>query len=177
MIALRPVQRIEARQFVLDHHRHHGWVFGFLCLHGLAAARRAQQNCRRRATGRAGAAGRPDYGGDPPVHGRRAERLLDAVRGARRTAIAKGYRRGLTYILAGESGALLRAAGWRFLWHVSGRSWHTPARRRIDKHPTEDKHAYGWGDRPADDDSERFKERLGKLVKHKPVRPDEAKGE
>ncbi len=36
MIALRPVQRIEARQFVLDHHRHHGWVSGFLWLHGLA---------------------------------------------------------------------------------------------------------------------------------------------
>lgn len=68
---------------------------------------------------------------------------------ARRAAIAKGYRRGLTYILASETGASLRAAGWRFLWHVPGRSWDTPSRRRTDKHPTEDKHAYGWGDWPA----------------------------
>jgi len=36
MITLRPVQRIKARQFVLDHHRHHGWVSGFLWLQGLA---------------------------------------------------------------------------------------------------------------------------------------------
>ena len=31
-----PSQRIEVRPFVLDHHRHHGWVSGFLWLHGLA---------------------------------------------------------------------------------------------------------------------------------------------
>lgn len=68
---------------------------------------------------------------------------------ARRAAIAKGYRRGLTYILASETGASLRAAGWRFLWHVPGRSWDTPSRPRTDKHPTVDKHAYGWGDWPA----------------------------
>ncbi|VXC82011.1 hypothetical protein SPHINGOT1_20174 [Sphingomonas sp. T1] len=68
---------------------------------------------------------------------------------ARRAAVAKGYRRGLTYILASETGASLRAAGWRFLWRVAGRSWDTPSRPRTDKHPTEDKVAYGWGDWPA----------------------------
>jgi hypothetical protein len=63
----------------------------------------------------------------------------------RRAAIAKGFRRGLTYILASEDGATLRAAGWHFLWIVKGRSWDTPTRRRDDKHPTEDKQAWGWG--------------------------------
>jgi hypothetical protein len=64
---------------------------------------------------------------------------------ARRAAIAKGYRRGLTYILSSETGASLRAAGWHFLWHVEGRTWDVPGRPRTDKHPTGDKMAYGWG--------------------------------
>lgn len=64
---------------------------------------------------------------------------------ARRAALAKGYRRGITYILASEDGATLRASGWRYLWSVKGRSWNTVSRPRIDNHPTEDKQAYGWG--------------------------------
>lgn len=64
---------------------------------------------------------------------------------ARRAAIAKGYRRGLTYILDSEDGASLRASGWTPLWTVAGRSWDTPSRGRTDKHPTVDKQAFGWG--------------------------------
>lgn len=149
MTALRPVQRIEARQFVLDQHRHHGWVSGFLWLHGLAGEGGALVGIA--VVGRPVARALQD-GLTMEVTRlcrRRAEWLLNAVRHARRAAIAKGYRRGLTYILASETGASLRAAGWRFLWHVPGRSWDTPSRPRIDKHPTEDKHAYGWGDWPA----------------------------
>jgi hypothetical protein len=74
---------------------------------------------------------------------------------ARRASIAKGYRRGLTYILESEDGASLRAAGWHFLWAVKGRSWDCPSRPRTDKHSTEDKVAYGWGAWPqivADED-------------------------
>jgi len=144
---LRPVRRTEARQFVLDHHRHHGFPSGFLWLHGL------------------GGSGRELVG--VAVVGRPVARALDdgttmevtrlctdgerngcsmLYGAARRAAIAKGYRRGLTYILASESGASLRAAGWRFLWNVPGRSWDTPSRRRTDKHPTVDKEAWGWGD-------------------------------
>ena len=63
----------------------------------------------------------------------------------RKAALAKGYRRGLTYILASESGASLRAAGLQRLWTVRGRSWDCPSRPRSEKHPTEDKHAYGFG--------------------------------
>jgi hypothetical protein len=64
---------------------------------------------------------------------------------ARREAIERGFRRGLTYILASEGGASLRASGWLKLWDVKGRSWNTPSRPREDKHPTCDKTAYGWG--------------------------------
>ena len=62
---------------------------------------------------------------------------------ARRAADAKGYRRGLTYILASEGGDSVRAAGYRQLWTVKGRSWSCQSRPREDKHPTVDKVAYG----------------------------------
>ena len=145
-LELRPVAREEARRFIREHHRHHGVPVGWLWLHGVHDANGEL----------AGVA----------VVGRPVSRELDdgltmevtrlatagAANGcsilygaARRAAIAKGYRRGLTYILSSEDGASLRAAGWHWLWHVEGRSWDTPGRPRTDKHPTEDKEAYGWG--------------------------------
>ena len=66
----------------------------------------------------------------------------------RRAAVAKGYLRGITYTLASEPGASLRAVGWVRLWRVKGRSWSCPSRPRLDLHPTEDKVAWGWGDWP-----------------------------
>ena len=51
-----------------------------------------------------------------------------------RAARALGYRRLVTYTLASESGASLRAAGFRQLYTVRARSWHTPSRPRVDKH-------------------------------------------
>jgi hypothetical protein len=56
-----------------------------------------------------------------------------------RAARAMGYRRMVTYTLATEKGVSLRAAGWRVVGEVKGRSWHTPSRPRVDKHPTLDK--------------------------------------
>lgn len=56
-----------------------------------------------------------------------------------RAAKAMGYLRIGTYILASEDGTSLRAAGWREMHSVTGRSWDTPSRRRVDKHPTVDK--------------------------------------
>ena len=146
VIDLRPVTRDEARAYVRLHHRHHTWPVGFLWLHGL-------QDDDGNLAGVA-VAGRPvarnlDDGLTMEVtrlctHGTpNACSMLYSA--ARRAAIAKGYRRGLTYILASEDGTSLRAAGWHHLWTVKGRSWDTPSRPRIDKHPTEDKEAYGWG--------------------------------
>jgi hypothetical protein len=56
-----------------------------------------------------------------------------------RAARALGYRRLGTYTLAGEPGTSLRAAGWKELYRVQGRSWNCPSRPRVDKHPLQDK--------------------------------------
>jgi len=58
---------------------------------------------------------------------------------AARAGFALGYRRIGTYILASEPGTSLRAAGWRQIGEVKGRSWSCASRPRIDKHPTLDK--------------------------------------
>jgi hypothetical protein len=50
-----------------------------------------------------------------------------------------GYRRLITYTLVSEPGTSLRAAGWRIVGTVSGRSWDTPSRPRVDRYPTQDK--------------------------------------
>lgn len=145
-IDLRPITRDEARGFIRDNHRHHGVPIGWLWLHG----------CHDDDGRLAGVAvvGRPVARGLDDGLTMEVTRLATLgtsnacsllYGAARRAAIAKGYRRGLTYILSSESGASLRAAGWHFLWHVEGRSWDAPGRRRTDKHPTEDKMAYGWG--------------------------------
>ena len=58
---------------------------------------------------------------------------------AARATFALGFRRIGTYILAREPGTSLAAAGWKCIAEVKGRSWSTPSRPRIDKHPTENK--------------------------------------
>ena len=50
-----------------------------------------------------------------------------------RAAFALGYRRVITYTQAGESGASLRAAGWRVIAERPARKgWDTPSRPRDD---------------------------------------------
>jgi hypothetical protein len=56
-----------------------------------------------------------------------------------KAAFALGYRRIGTYILASENGASLRAANWRQVGIVNGRSWSCESRPRIDKAPLQDK--------------------------------------
>lgn len=56
-----------------------------------------------------------------------------------RIAKEMGYKRVITYILDSETGISLKASGWQFDSEVKGRSWDTPSRRRVDKHPTVDK--------------------------------------
>ena len=65
----------------------------------------------------------------------------------RRAAFALGYRRLITYILDTEPGTSLRAAGWQCVGKVRGKPWNTPRRRRIDKHPIQDR--YRWEARAA----------------------------
>lgn len=146
MVDLRPISRDEGDPFIRQHHRHHNVPVGALWRHGahddngslVGVAVVGRPVARPLDDGVTMEVTRLCTDGEP-----NACSILYAA--ARRAAIAKGYRRGLTYILASEDGASLRAAGWQFLWTVRGRSWDTPSRPRTDKHPTEDKHAYGWG--------------------------------
>lgn len=51
-----------------------------------------------------------------------------------RAAKALGYRRLVTYTQAGESGASLKAAGWRVVAELAPRpGWNTPSRPREDR--------------------------------------------
>jgi hypothetical protein len=57
----------------------------------------------------------------------------------RRAAFALGYRRLVTYVLNTEPGTSLRAAGWKCAGEIRGKPWNTPGRRRVDKHPLQNK--------------------------------------
>lgn len=59
-----------------------------------------------------------------------------------RAAFALGYRRIGTYTLASEPGTSLRAAGWRLIGEVKGRSWSCESRPRVDTHPLQNKLAW-----------------------------------
>lgn len=146
MIELRPITKAEAWDFIREHHRHHDVPVGALWWHGV-------QDDEGRLVGVA-------------IVGRPVSRILDdgltmevtrlctigvpnacsmLYGAARRAALAKGFRRGLTYILETEDGASLRAAGWRYLGSTDGGSWSRPSRPREDHHPTCRKRKYGWG--------------------------------
>jgi len=150
LIELRPITRDECDAYIAAHHRHHRPPVGALWRHAVhdAAGHIVGVAVVGRPVARALDDGltvevtRVCTDGTPNA----CSMLYGA---ARRAADAKGYRRGLTYILSSEeraSGAAsLRAAGLRRLWDVTGRSWDCESRPRADKHPTEDKVAYGWG--------------------------------
>lgn len=142
----RPITRDEAFEFVARLHRHHRPPQGYLFANAVmdddgllvGVATTGRPVARALDDGFTCEVTRLCTDGEP-----NACSFLYAA--ARQEAILKGFRRGLTYILASETGGSLKAAGWRFLWNVKGRSWDTPSRPRTDKHPTEDKQAWGWG--------------------------------
>lgn len=146
-VHLIPVTQKEAFAFVQREHRHHYVPRGGLWWHGAADADgRLRGVC---------IVGRPvsrelDEGFTCEVTRLATDGAANACSllygAAARTALnGKGFRRILTYILASEDGASLRAAGWHYLWTTDGGSWNCPSRPRQDRHPTEPKHAYGRG--------------------------------
>jgi hypothetical protein len=129
----------EANAFVAAHHRHHKPVVGHLF--SLAAAQ------GERIVGVA-IIGRPvALGRDDGVTAEVTRLATDGTKNAcsflygasARAAFALGFKRIGTYILASEPGTSLSVAGWRQIGEVRGRSWDTPSRPRVDKHPTQDK--------------------------------------
>lgn len=143
---LRPITLRDACAFIKEHHRHHGVPQGWLWGHGA-------ENDTGELVG-ACTVGRPVARALDDGYTCEVTRLCTLgdfnacsilYAAARRAAIDKGYRRGLTYILATEEGGSLRAAGWHYLGETKGGSWSVPSRPREDKHPLCAKHRYGWG--------------------------------
>ena len=59
---------------------------------------------------------------------------------AARATFALGYRRLITYTQAGESGASLRAAGWRVIAERRPRrGWDAPSRPRVNKNADQER--------------------------------------
>lgn len=134
-----PISLDEANAFVQEHHRHHKPVPG-------------AKFCVAVAVG--------DNVVGVAIVGRPIARMLDdgwtlevnrtctdgtknansALYGAcRRVAFGLGYRKLITYTLPSESGASLRAAGWKCLGEAGGGKWSRTSRPRVDTHPTQAK--------------------------------------
>lgn len=126
-----PVRFRDAAAFVESHHRHHRAPVGHLYSIGVADG-----------TELVGVAivGRPVARHLDDGHTAEVTRTAtDGTRNANsmlygacwRAAKALGYDRLITYTQAGESGASLRAAGWRVIAERPARAgWDTPSRRR-----------------------------------------------
>lgn len=133
-LRLVPIDWDTLRGFVADWHRTHkpptGWKFGIGVatdddvLVGVASigrpTPRAYQDGLTLEVNRSCTDGYPN-----------ANSMLYGA--AWRAVKAMGYRRLITYTQQGESGASLRAAGWRVVYELPARkSWDTPSRRRDD---------------------------------------------
>lgn len=138
-MAVVPVTLREANAFIEEHHRHHGPVRG--CVFTLAAEKKG----RIRAVA---VVGRPVARMNQDGYTCELTRLAsDGTKNACsflyqrawRAAQALGFRRMLTYTLASEDGASLRAAGWRLIGEAGGGSWSRESRPRVDTHPLQRK--------------------------------------
>ncbi|MGC0418398.1 XF1762 family protein [Embleya sp. AB8] len=128
-----PVRARQAREFIATWHRHHrppaGWVFTVgvadedqvlrgVAIAGRPVARASDDGWTLEVTRTATDDRAPN--GNSMLYG-----------AARRAAKALGYRRLLTYTQASESGASLRAVGWKVVAERPARpGWDTPSRRR-----------------------------------------------
>lgn len=142
MLTLTPVSLAQANAFVAEHHRHHKAVTGHKFSIGCAADGEL-----------VGVA----------IVGRPVSRYLDdgltlevtrlCTTGAKnacsmlygaaaRAARAIGYQRIITYTLDTESGASLRAAGWRCAGLAGGKRWTGQRRPATDLYPAQMKYRY-----------------------------------
>ena len=132
MLSLTPVSLSEANAFVARCHRHHKPVVGHKFSIGCMADGRL-----------VGVA----------IVGRPVSRYLDngltlevnrlCTDGTTwRAARAMGYRKIVTYILDTESGASLRAAGWKCVGLAGGKRWTGSRRPAADIYPAQMKYRY-----------------------------------
>lgn len=139
VLELVPVPLSDAGEFVAQVHRHHPPPPGGLFAIGVASADRivavaivGRPVARALADGWTAEVTRLASDGT-----RNACSMLYSA--CWRAARAMGYRRMITYTLASEPGTSLRAAGWRVVGKVAGRSWSCQTRPRVDRHPLQDK--------------------------------------
>ena len=136
-LQLVPLELAEANAFVAQHHRHHKPVAGHKFSLGAAldgkivgAAIVGRPVSRHRDDGMTLEVTRLCTDGT-----RNACSFLYGA--AARACFALGFQRIGTYLLASETGASVRAAGWRLVGGTPGRSWSVPSRPRVDTHPLE----------------------------------------
>ena len=130
----------DAKEFVTQHHRHHGAPQGALFAIGCAVegevvgvaivgrpvARRLDDGWTAEVTRLATREGIPNA-------------CSKLYRACWRIVSIMGYKRLVTYTLATETGASLRGAGFRLVGTTPGRSWSVRSRPRVDKHPLQEK--------------------------------------
>lgn len=133
---LMPISLAEVQAYVDRFHRHHvapwGWKFGMAVGDGdkiVGVASVGRPVARRQDDGWTLEVTRCCTDGT-----RNACTKLYAA--AEQVAMGLGYRRLITYTLAEEEGASLRAANWRDLGERKSHTWNMPSRPREDKHPT-----------------------------------------
>jgi hypothetical protein len=130
-LTLQPIHLAVAREFVAAHHRHskpphaHLYSIGLfadvLDLRGVVTVARPVN--RHMDDGRTVEVVRLATDGTRNA----CSRLYAA---ACREAKNRGYRRVITYTLATETGASLKASGFRDVAHVKGETWDRPGRPR-----------------------------------------------
>lgn len=140
MLQLVPITLREANAFVEQHHRHHGPSRG--CIVCVAVASSPGEIRGVVIVGRPVARGLDDTWTAEVTRcctdgTRNACSMLYAA--AWRAVRALGYRRLVTYTLETEGGASLRAAGFKIVGQVEGRSWSCQSRPRVDTAPHQDK--------------------------------------
>lgn len=152
-LELRPIKQADAFAFVAAHHRHHDVPVGALWQHG--AHDEDGRLCGVAVVGRP-VARTIDDGLTVEVTRLCTTGELDTCSllytAARRVALDKGYRRGLTYILEAEflksKGASLRASGYRYLGQTTDtKGWDRKGRPRQSKW-LGPKYRFGWGEWP-----------------------------
>lgn len=145
-LAIVPVSITDAQEWVHRHHRHHdppesglfalavaiGDEIKGVAIVGRPVARALQDGWTAEVTRVAVVEGVPN-----------GCSMLYAA--AWRAARALGWRKLITYTLVSEPGTSLKAAGWKVVGQVKGRSWDTPSRPRIDKAPLDDKTRWAVG--------------------------------
>lgn len=137
MLNIVPITIKDANILVKRWHRHHQPVRG--ALFAVAVAQDgAEEPCGACIVGRPNARGSQDGWTVEAVRvvtdgtKNASSKLLGA---AWRAARALGYRRLITFTLHSESGSSLRAAGFTIVGETPGKSWSTPSRPRVDRHP------------------------------------------